>query len=88
MRDELKAEREKRAQAHYQQVRLFAEKHGKKPSMAYMNTKEKFPSVYIPPAWQNAPTPVGIDLDPEFEQELLDRLAAWGKANAKSKGDH
>lgn len=83
MRDELKEERERKAQAYYQQVRLFADKHNKKKSMAYMSTKERFPSVFIPPEWQDAPTPVGIDLDADFEQEMLDRLAAWGKANAK-----
>ena len=86
MRDELKAERERRAQAHYQQVRLFADKHGKKPSMAYMSTKEKYPNVFIPPEWQNAPTPVGIDLDPDFEQELR-QARRLGQGQREEEGD-
>ena len=84
MRDELKEERERKAQKYYQQVRIYADKYGKKPTMAYMATKEKFPTVFIPPEWQNAPTVVGLDLDPDIEQELLDKAKAFAVRNKGS----
>ena len=88
MRDDLQAERERRAAAYYWQVRLYADKHGKKPAMAYMATKEKYPSVFIPSDWQKSSTPTGVDLDPEIEGELIEQAKAFAKANSASRGNH
>lgn len=88
MRDDLQAERERRAAAYYWQVRLYADKHGKKPAMAYMATKEKYPTVFIPSDWQKSSTPTGVDLDPAIEAELIEQAKAFAKANSVSRGDH
>lgn len=84
MRDEIKAQREENAQRFYNQVRVYADKHGKKMTMAYMATKERFPEVFIPPEWQNRPTPK-VDLDPVIEQELLDKAKAFAQRKAAKK---
>ena len=88
MRDDLQAERERRAAAYYWQVRLYADKHGKKPAMAYMATKEKYPSVFIPSDWQKSSTPTGVDLDPAIEDELIEKARAFAKASSASRGSH
>lgn len=86
MRDDIKAQRELNAHRFYSQVRVYAEKHGKKPTMAYMATKEKYPEVFIPSEWQDAPTPK-LDLDPDIERDLQEKAKAFamkqGGARAK-----
>ena len=68
MRDGGKAQR---ANAHYQQVRLYADKYGKKPAWLTWHEGE-IPVVFIPSEWQNAPRD-GLELDEEIEQELLEK---------------
>ena len=81
MNDE-QAWNEQQAVNYYKQVRLYAEKHGKKPTMAYMATKEKYPSVFISKELQSAPLPTDLELDPAIEQQLMDKARAF----ARSKG--
>lgn len=86
MNDE-KAWNEEQAARYYQQVKLYAEKYGKNPKMAYMATKEKYPSVYITPELQHSPLPDGLELDPDVESALQEKAKAFamkqGGARAK-----
>lgn len=76
MREEWREDQTRKAHHFFQQVRLYAKKYKKKEGMAFYETRERFPGLFIPPEWSDVPLQ-RIEPDHQIEAMLKDKAKAY-----------